>query len=259
VTEADRLAGADPDAMMLYLGNRASNRKKLLFSCACCRLVEHLFHDPWNEEGEELSRRAIEVTERYADGEATAEERRSVADAVGMAEGELDQNTESEDPVAPLFACRAALAVASENPLSSAWSQVEYALGAERSDALIVPARRSWPGLEEFQRIQREASRLAQEGREEARPVVATVLRDVFGNPFRSPPRVEPAWLTWQGATIPKLAASAYADRTFDRLFLVADALEDAGCTDAEVLGHLRGPGPHVRGCWVVDLLLAKK
>jgi hypothetical protein len=42
------------------------------------------------------------------------------------------------------------------------------------------------------------------------------------------------------------------------QLALVADALEDAGCTDAEILGHLRSPGPHVRGCWAQDLVLSK-
>jgi hypothetical protein len=244
--------------MLLFLGDRASNRKKLLFSCACGGLVEHLFQDPWNEEGEALSRRAIEVTERYADGEATAEERRSVADAVRIAFADLAENTEPEDPIAPLCACHAALAVASDNPEVAAWSEVEYALRVECRDALMVPARRSRPGQQAYQRLQREGSRLAQEAGENARPVVATLLRDVFGNPFSTPPRLQPAWLTWQGGTIPKLAAATYSDRTFDSLPLVADALEDAGCSDPEILGHLRGPGPHVRGCWAVDLLLAK-
>ncbi len=54
------------------------------------------------------------------------------------------------------------------------------------------------------------------------------------------------------------LARSIYDDRAFDRLPVLADALEDAGCTDAAILDHCRGPGPHVRGCWVVDLILGK-
>jgi hypothetical protein len=55
-----------------------------------------------------------------------------------------------------------------------------------------------------------------------------------------------------------KLAAAIYAERAFDRLPVLADALEDAGCTDAEILGHCRAGGEHVRGCWVVDLVLGK-
>ncbi len=58
---------------------------------------------------------------------------------------------------------------------------------------------------------------------------------------------------------MPKLAAAVYEERAFDRLPLLADALEDAGCTNAELLGHLRGPGPHARGCRALDLLLGKE
>jgi hypothetical protein len=84
------------------------------------------------------------------------------------------------------------------------------------------------------------------------------LLRCVVGNPFRRPPAIDPAWLAWNGGTVPRLAQSVYDERAFDRLPPLADALEDAGCADADLLGHLRGPGPHVRGCWVVDLLLGK-
>jgi hypothetical protein len=86
----------------------------------------------------------------------------------------------------------------------------------------------------------------------------AALLRDLFGNPFRPAPAVEPAWLGWNDGTVPKLASSLYDARAFDRLRVLADALEDAGCADAELPGHLRGPGPHLRGCWAVDLLLGK-
>ena len=58
--------------------------------------------------------------------------------------------------------------------------------------------------------------------------------------------------------TVVQLAQSIYDDRAFDRLPILADALEEAGCTDAAILDHCRGPGPHVRGCWAVDLLLGK-
>jgi hypothetical protein len=88
--------------------------------------------------------------------------------------------------------------------------------------------------------------------------VVCDLIRDVFGSVlFRSIP-IEQRWLDWQERTVSRLAESIYTDQAFDRLPILADALEEAGCTDAEVLNHLRGPGPHVRGCFVLDLLLSK-
>src|SRR5262249_37713894 len=84
------------------------------------------------------------------------------------------------------------------------------------------------------------------------------LVRDLFGNPFR-PAQADPAWLAWNGGTVPKLAEAVYPERAFDRLPVLADALEEAGCCDAELLSHLRSPGPHVRGCWAVDLLIGKE
>ncbi len=61
--------------------------------------------------------------------------------------------------------------------------------------------------------------------------------------------RLDPAVLAWNGGAVAKLASSIHADRAFERLPLLADALEDAGCTDVELLVHLRCPGPHARNC----------
>jgi hypothetical protein len=83
----------------------------------------------------------------------------------------------------------------------------------------------------------------------------AIVVRDIFGNPFR-PVTLNPAWRT---SNVSALAQSIYDDRAFDRLPILADALEDAGCDNADILNHCRQPGEHVRGCWVVDLVLEKE
>jgi hypothetical protein len=80
-------------------------------------------------------------------------------------------------------------------------------------------------------------------------------LRDIFGNPFR-PIAIDPSWLT---PTVKALAQKTYDNCNFDRLPLLADELVKSGCADEEILGHLRGPGPHVRGCWAVDLVLGKE
>ena len=85
-------------------------------------------------------------------------------------------------------------------------------------------------------------------------PWQCAILRCIFGNPFRA----GTCDTAWQTATVTSLAQAIYDERAFDRLPILADALEDAGCTNADILSHCRGPGPHVRGCWVVDLLLGR-
>jgi hypothetical protein len=84
---------------------------------------------------------------------------------------------------------------------------------------------------------------------------MCAVLREIIGNPFRTA-TVASSWVI---GNVVGLAEAIYADRAFDRLPLLADALEDAGCSDAAILDHCRQPGEHVRGCWVIDLLLDKK
>ena len=87
--------------------------------------------------------------------------------------------------------------------------------------------------------------------RREACPVV----RDIFGDPFR-PVNFSPSWRT---DTAVALARQMYESRDFGAMPILADALQDAGCASADILSHCRGPGPHVRGCWVVDLLLGQE
>ncbi|MCU0705490.1 MAG: hypothetical protein MUF18_16070 [Fimbriiglobus sp.] len=89
---------------------------------------------------------------------------------------------------------------------------------------------------------------------ERERLLQCDLLRCIFGNPFR-PVSFDPAWIT---ETAVALAAGIYADRALDRLPILADALEDAGCDHPDVLSHCRGPGAHARGCWVVDGVLGR-
>jgi hypothetical protein len=80
-------------------------------------------------------------------------------------------------------------------------------------------------------------------------------VREVFGNPFL-PAGWDPAWSAWGDGVGAKLARTIDAEQAFDRLPVLADALEEAGCADPAILGHCRSPGLHVRGCWVVERLL---
>lgn len=81
------------------------------------------------------------------------------------------------------------------------------------------------------------------------------MARDIFGNPFR-PVAFDPAWRT---STALAIAQGIYDDRAFDRLPILADALQDAGCENDDILSHLRSDGPHVKGCWALDLVLGKE
>jgi hypothetical protein len=85
--------------------------------------------------------------------------------------------------------------------------------------------------------------------------VQVELIRCIFSNPFR-PVTLNPSLLT---STVVDLAEAIYQERAFDRLPILADALEDAGCTNLDIFGHCRGAGPHFRGCWCVDLVLGKE
>jgi len=92
-------------------------------------------------------------------------------------------------------------------------------------------------------------------GPDPVRARVPHLLRECFGNPFR-PVSPDPAWLT---TTVVALAEGIYAERAFDRMPILADALQDADCTNDDVLSHCRGPVEgHLRGCWVIDLLTGR-
>jgi hypothetical protein len=112
----------------------------------------------------------------------------------------------------------------------------------------------SWWAVRAEQFLATEASvaRQAEERRHQG-----DLLRDLVGNPFQ-PVRVDPLWLAWDGGTIPRLARAICAENAFDQLPIVADALEEAGCTQAALLDHLRGPGAHGCGCWAVDALTGR-
>ena len=88
----------------------------------------------------------------------------------------------------------------------------------------------------------------------EDRTIQCSLLRDLFNNPFR-PVAFDPNWRT---SDVVSIARAMYESRDFSPMPILADALQDAGCEHADILDHCRGTGPHVRGCWVVDLVLGK-
>jgi hypothetical protein len=232
MNEAEWTKCEQPEVMLAFLleNGRASKRKLLLFACAGVRRG-------WSLLTQERSRFGVEVRERYEDGLATAEELSRAMEAAAHARAEVR---------APYrLAARAVEWRAPEvGPVWMAWAASTAAYGnyvgidmAARGIACVAPI--TW-----------EDAYAAEQA------VQAALLRDFFGPlPFREV-RIDPAWLVWNDGTIVKLAASIYEGRAFERMPILADALEEAGCTNSEILGHCRGPGPHARGCWALDALL---
>jgi hypothetical protein len=105
----------------------------------------------------------------------------------------------------------------------------------------------------------RAAYQQATEARVEECVAQADLLRCVFSNPFRPSFTPERGWLSRNDGEVVKLATAIYDGRRWDELPLLADALEECGCSDWAALDHLRGPGPHARGCHVLDVLMGRK
>jgi len=222
MTEADWLTCADPEPMLEYLRGRISDRKVHLFAVACCRRA-------WSFLSDERCCRAVEVAERFADGGADVKELAAVRTATLAAErGPAD---------------RAAYWTAHPNPSETIWNVHTGCAEAEMANALLGVSPR------EHEAAWNAAGRVANQAQ-------AELLREIVGNPFR-PVVVDPRWLAWSGATVRRIARGIYEEGRFDHLPILADALEDAGCDNADLLIHCRDEG-HVRGCWAVDLLLGQ-
>jgi hypothetical protein len=224
MTEAEWLECTDPASMLEYLRGKVSERKLRLFACACCRFTFSVLAEGFDRSIEEI----IEATEWYADG------------LVGE---DLRQDAERK---ARLIECGTALID----------ELVSRALTATASEALSTT--NVWPLLVDYvEQLDDEDCR--NPGVNKLISFGRPALHDIFGPlPFR-PVIVEASWLAWNDGTAARLAQAIYEDWAFDRLPILADALEEAGCTDEDILTHCRKPGTHVRGCWVVDMILGKE
>jgi hypothetical protein len=241
VTEPQWLACDDIAAMLRHLGRASSVRKKRLFAVACCRAI-------WNHFTTDQERTAVEVAERYADGDANAEERDRASDGAWdlmnqlMREGPLVTDVRH-------YAHHAAIRAIIRMPDSPPW------LGSDASEpARHVVAATRW--MESHQPVLSWEDRpawneLVAAVDAEERPKQCSILREIVGNPFR-PSQVEDRWRT---ANVVDLARTIYELRSFDRMPILGDTLLHTGCNDRTILEHCRQDG-HVRGCWLIDLLL---
>lgn len=211
-----------------------SERKMRLFTCAMARQVWHLIED-------ERGRNAVRVAERFANGDADLDELETAWNRAH--EAATDANAAYETMP------RLGFYVSDWRPEYLDWS---------RCTAMFV-AREA--GVTKEQQVD--------------------LFREIVGNPFRPvaivPPWLEPSdgefiefvgegderrirrWPLWRTPLVAKMAQTIYDERAFGDLPILADALEDAGCDSPDLMAHLRSPGPHVRGCWALDLLLGKE
>jgi hypothetical protein len=236
--------------MLESIGGQVSDRKLRLFAVACCRRV-------WRHLSPESSRHLAPL-ERLADDPGPVPLRPH-----GFAvEGALIDVESVRDPLDFFGSQReyasSAVVGARFFPLDVRVGQA-IAYAAAKAVAAADEARARHPHIlpEAFRCPERDTESAAQ----------ATLLRDMVGSPStRGRGGVDPACLVWSGGIARRLAEETYEQRalpegTLDplRLGLLADALEDAGCEQAGLLRHLRSSGPHVRGCWAVDLVLGKE
>jgi hypothetical protein len=189
---------------------KSGKRKLRLFACGCCRLL-------WDVLTDSRLRHAVEVAERFAEGEATRKELETAREVVVRLEGRiiLSDATAVRDCATSMVG-QATLGTASH-----------AAFGV-----LCFPQ-----ALEENK--------------------VCGLLRCVFSN-LVIPVTMKSSWRDWNGALVRKLAQSIYDERNFAALPILADALEEAGCANADILAHCGEGGVHSRGCWVLDLILSK-
>jgi hypothetical protein len=222
MTETEWLTCVEPRAILFLRAARLSDRKKRLYLVACCRSI-------WSCIKVEKSKEAVSVAERFADGLASESELREAYEAA-VTISNAPWNFVYSHPGIP----QSGLIMRVGNALVAATNSVspEWAFNAGPNAAYAV--------VDADQELAKQAH----------------LLRDIFGNPFR-PVTFDPKWRT---TTALALAQGIYDERAFDRLPILADALQDAGCDNDDILTHLRDTTtPHVRGCWALDLVLGKE
>jgi hypothetical protein len=234
--EAEWLSSHSPGEMILsvrsrtgkaslrfQLGPERLERRLRLLHLACCRRV-------WPYLTDLRSRHAVEIAEQYLDGLAGTN-KLQVAHSGALAA----YQTLPHPRIAETHAARVASHVADPD-----FAKFGFDICHGAVDEAISTQSFKTDAFDSDLRAAEQA-------------VLADFMRYILGNPFRLVPAAKKEWLT---SEVRGLADNIHKGQLYERLPILADALQEAGCWDEEVLNHCRGPGPHVRGCWVVDMLL---
>lgn len=219
MTEPEWLTTTNLTKLSSYLQGHGTLRKHRLAICGCVRLV-------WGQLTDIRSRQAVEASERFADG-----------------------GCKRKDLHRAYMNAKAATAVVRRvhSYMTPEYSRVTAAESTARKDSEL-----SWGigGTGSYV----TATAVSDEERKLLTSAQADLVRCIFGNPFR-PVTFLPEWRT---STVMALAQQMYNSHDFGAMPILADALQDIGCEDEAILTHCRGPGPHVRGCWVTDAILGR-
>ncbi len=291
--EQEWLTSENPLAMLEHLGERASRRKRQLFALACFEQARSALkaRPPWTSTmpSLELLERLPEDEDWMAEDSEQEEAWRDVDSTMASRFWEHGARTgaicRDEDLWDAIEARTEAMLTDWEDAEAVEAGVTALVTSQAVNDGLLLALYGLHPGIPVKELEVRFGDHAHAIGIEPCRvwtarmQLLADLLRDVIGNPFQpatpiwqpktldlsspSPGMVVPI-VDWMTPTVEALVAAAYDDRDPagrlppDRLAVLADALEDAGCTEPAILGHLRNPGPHVRGCHVLDLLLGR-
>jgi hypothetical protein len=240
MTEPDWLSASDPSPMLLFLPHIGLERKFRLFACACARRVWHLCEN-------ELPRQLLELGEQLADAPVSREELWPIVKrARKFRDEQYKQGLSIEFHAAAALSAAGSISGKTSHRPYEGYGAASTACHAAAS-ALGIAAK---AGIEGDERFERQAQAEAAE-----QAIQAELLRDVFGNVFRPEPAMDPTCLP---APVVALAQEIYDKKSFEKIPALATMLEASGCANTGLLQHFRHPGPHVRGCWALDLVLGK-
>ena len=232
MTEAEWWTSEDVSALLSVVHSRTSPRKLRMFACDCARRI-------WSQQSGDHLPRAIERGEQFAEGTVSAVSLAAMRMQMGGRGG---------------YSSGWALDLSLVAVLSASASEAAT-LGAE-SVGLFSSLKAVEQAVREGVYDQPVLDRLRQSARTGENGGLAQCVRDIFGNPFR-PVAFAPAWHT---STAVAITRGMYESRDFGAMPILADALQDAGCDNDDMLNHCRDANAtHVRGCWVVDLVLGKE
>jgi hypothetical protein len=254
MTEAEWQVCTQPEAMLWFVQEQVSPRKTRLFAVACCRRIWQILKDKeWQD--------ALDVAERLAEGQLNDEQALRLRNHIRkLVRAMVSRGRAREDNITFNSARAVYMALQDEACFSGTSPSREYGTGnileTPFSAAMAVA---HWNREDDADGIDWRV--FEAESRKQA-----VVLREIAGNPFLEI-SAEPAWLAWNSGCVVKLAEAIYQERELPTgsldnalLAILADALEDAGCANQDILGHCREQGGvHVRGCWVIDVLLGKE
>lgn len=227
MTAANWATCQSPIVMLEFVRRQPSQRKWRLFALACCRTECAAWFEGLSS-WDRIAADALKVFERFVDGRATAEELNAASETAWRIARNSDPDSPSEDIDVTIWREHCRRRVAQTIDLGSL------------PQAGMVDSIVSHIGTSLHLNFTGD---------------LPPIIRDIFGNPFRNL-AVDSNWLT---PGVLQIAQSMDAQARFHRMHDLADALVDAGCDNEDILNHCRTNQPHVRGCWVLDLLLSKE